>query len=850
MSGDNEKLAEPYDAQMAAAYDELDDSFSQPNSARRQKSARGNRKSNSRTIRPSPLTSLLRDIMMPEQARAIDGEEKQNLARRERDDEVPSSRTAMTKTQISMARYEQNLGLVTGEDAITFFARNGKDAPVKFFYCNRARVVEVGGRSSFRPYDLTIVSRKEVNPEYFTISATGVVHVRPDRPSEFISLADWMHQSNSFNVLRSIRFFKHYLICKMFKLWQRNVRFHKFIKKRKKLSRGLFLARPSFSEPLLEVNRLLYEMETVKIFVFELFDIKEKDFQDAQRLKKTEATTAFSSIVTKLEASVEKVCKNVKERAKSYDSGHNTDDVTNSRFAQHLLAGNSRNKPMFKVKQEKAERKRQLLHAKLEKSMLGGFIMLVNYMETKSLVRLAIDNIYHFYVDLRNHTKNALFSTHVRFVLMPRELSFTPGVDAIIRVIREMIRGGISAVDGVQRIASMPNFKTYLANMAIEQPRIIDIIDSDRFQLKTQEKIMDQVTSDFKHTQIKSEDPLNKHRDVFEYGEGWDFEWYKAQDYGIQQIQEDIERVTLWLQDTSVIRESLERCTFTFTAQFIEMKEQLITKTKIVLEDMKLNLKNVFHEHITTLYEEITATNKSLGRDPEGLDEYARHKREFKQIISRAEDMRKRASNSELMFNLLKSQVVQVPTADEVVFENLLSQTKIFDEELTKAEELIKGKRTKMLVELTGAQAQLEQDFATKQTQLNQGAFVDPDKKAPEVLNLLKQEEAILAGYEEKMNILNEFHILFDDAESGEGSALQFRSFQPAMDSFNKRHRFWSTYDRWKTKEKEWKQMDFDELDVTAMDEEVSEMYRTVRELHGEFSRGGRASLVIKKNKD
>ena len=59
----------------------------------------------------------------------------------------------------------------------------------------------------------------QVKAEYFTISSSGVVHVSPNEPSQFISLADWMHQSTMFNILRSIRFFKHYLIAKMFRLW-------------------------------------------------------------------------------------------------------------------------------------------------------------------------------------------------------------------------------------------------------------------------------------------------------------------------------------------------------------------------------------------------------------------------------------------------------------------------------------------------------------------------------------------------------------------------------------------------------------------------------------------------------
>ncbi len=103
----------------------------------------------------------------------------------------------------------------------------------------------------FRPYDLVVVSREQVDAEYFTMSACGIVHVSPfstchhapplstchqvdaeyftmsacgivhvfasEQPSEFLPLSTWMQQSTFFNVLTSIRFFKHYLVAKIFR---------------------------------------------------------------------------------------------------------------------------------------------------------------------------------------------------------------------------------------------------------------------------------------------------------------------------------------------------------------------------------------------------------------------------------------------------------------------------------------------------------------------------------------------------------------------------------------------------------------------------------------------------------
>ena len=95
--------------------------------------------------------------------------------------------------------------------------------PIKFLNCNRAIV----SASKFRPYDLEVMhDDKLLNDEYFTVSNKGVVQIvqsanrrlkvmrkgKPT-PTEFFQLHEWMRQSTMFNVLTSMKFFKHYLIC-------------------------------------------------------------------------------------------------------------------------------------------------------------------------------------------------------------------------------------------------------------------------------------------------------------------------------------------------------------------------------------------------------------------------------------------------------------------------------------------------------------------------------------------------------------------------------------------------------------------------------------------------------------
>jgi hypothetical protein len=129
----------------------------------------------------------------------------------------------------------------TGDQAISFFAKHGKNMPIKFLNCNR----KPQPPACYRPYDLVVVDdEKQLDREYFTISYQGVVQVQNDKrrrraadvmkhtPTEFLSLSDWMQQQTMFNVLTSMNFFKHYLQSKVFGLWKGNVRKRTFIKTR------------------------------------------------------------------------------------------------------------------------------------------------------------------------------------------------------------------------------------------------------------------------------------------------------------------------------------------------------------------------------------------------------------------------------------------------------------------------------------------------------------------------------------------------------------------------------------------------------------------------------------------
>jgi len=105
-----------------------------------------------------------------------------------------------------------------------------------------------------------------------------------------------------FNVLTSMKFFKYYLISKVFSLWKGNVRYRTFHKKRQELSQKLIQARPDYQPTYLEINRILYDMQSKQTYSVHKtqknFDIDE--FNTEQQKHRAETKTHYNDKVEEI----------------------------------------------------------------------------------------------------------------------------------------------------------------------------------------------------------------------------------------------------------------------------------------------------------------------------------------------------------------------------------------------------------------------------------------------------------------------------------------------------------------------------------------------------------------------
>lgn len=145
--------------------------------------------------------------------------------------------------------------MITGEDAIAFFAKYGNTTPIKFIHCVR------DSKYPKNPYKLKIIHcQNELTKvkEYYTVSPSGIVQIYSSslidkkanflsrKPTEFISLSDWMRESTEFNILSNIHFFKNFLATKILKTWRKKQKKRYFDKVRSKILKDVFYCKPAF----------------------------------------------------------------------------------------------------------------------------------------------------------------------------------------------------------------------------------------------------------------------------------------------------------------------------------------------------------------------------------------------------------------------------------------------------------------------------------------------------------------------------------------------------------------------------------------------------------------------------
>lgn len=185
-----------------------------------------------------------------------------------------------------------------------------------------------------------------------------------------------------FNVLTSMKFFKHYLINKIFGLWKGNVRYRRYNRTRQNLSKSLIQMRPDFMSTYLDVNHTLFDMASKLTFQLNKSG-KQNDIEEFMKEQKDNRDNQKKHYNERVDDIIKKLLTLVTQISDSKSPRGDEEDIENSKMGQQ-----TKNKSMVLQKQEKQLENRVRRLAQRNAASLGTFIRLIDYMVVEAQVKI------------------------------------------------------------------------------------------------------------------------------------------------------------------------------------------------------------------------------------------------------------------------------------------------------------------------------------------------------------------------------------------------------------------------------------------------------------------------------
>eukprot|EP00397_Hematodinium_sp_SG-2012_P003406 GEMP01003414.1.p1 GENE.GEMP01003414.1~~GEMP01003414.1.p1 ORF type:complete len:1220 (+),score=246.03 GEMP01003414.1:382-3660(+) len=728
----------------------------------------------------------------------------------------------------------------TGEDAIAFFSKNGAQTALKFAYCNRADY----GTVKFAPYDLVVVPEGKTNPEYYTVSASGVTFVSPI-VSENMSLGDWMHQSLVFRVLTSMTFFKNYFHRKMFRVWNQHVRYNVYRMQRKKLSRNLFMAKPQFSSVLAKVKMVMYDVRSVKVFNIGHSVYNLQEFISTQNSVRTNPTTGAAKefeqkhdilvgILDRLVAQVQRSTEDPVER------------VTKIK---------GKCKSMIQEKQEAIELHRRKKLALADLSLLGEFIRLVDYMLQAMLVQTVLEAANEFRQRLDANVK--IFSVNVAFTEESESMVLDPPLPAFDDMLIGLWSGIQSVVNGVPSLSSVRQYETY-ASMFTHQT-VVEILEDNVTYLEYHTAIQSKVVHVMSKCQTTADEAFVSFRRIFTYGA--QYPPGSPPKFGTE--SSDPEELAQEMSLMKSFQEELERFRPHHLIGFIMLdgkglRGDLVPIPENAINQMKEVYRLITRDKCTIALQLFDSTNKVLDERPTNLQKYAEYVTTFKRISDDSQNMEAIREEVESMYSLLKYYGVKISMDDQIQLDAL--QTKESDFVHTKmlqANQHIQEQKQLMVEDCQKKSADVEESALAISQELSTGIFVDGDmiNSAKEVLDQLDAINEKLDKFSEKTAVFGDYEKLFGVVQEGmndeeEDASFQFEHMKKCRDVFNEKMKLWETISQWKEFTTGWLVADFLKVDVETMQRNVASIFKVVYQLSKASPNDEVVSMVKKSVED
>ncbi|KAG9392138.1 Dynein heavy chain and region D6 of dynein motor [Carpediemonas membranifera] len=732
--------------------------------------------------------------------------------------------------------------LRTGEDAIRYFSQAGDRDPVKFVYLVPA---ETG--KDFRPYDLLVVPKSKTGTDYYTISASGVVHVCDGQPSDVVLLGDWLRESSLFNVLRCMPFFQEYFKRKAFKLWVKHVRYRRFCNNRQRLTQTLFPAKPHFLEPIQKVYALCYKLSVTKgvdITVKQTFEREELQQVQAQTRKELGETleATVEGILAILTATIDGVVARTRSAADEDDTGLPS-------FIQPQKV-----RSMVQAKAELIEKQRAVREAEHERRKLGDLVRLFDTFVLEALIAVnlhAATSVIASVSDTAVKRRAGLLLTMVEFDSVA--CSFTPSKAQYRDTLESIFTELRKTVTVAPRVISAPVVRQH-----VHRGRETTHVGVDDFILGSPEgavlpyepfieaeaKIFSTLEENFQQA-VAYAQVFDEYRDVHNFGQTWAPEAYSNQDASVETLRADIAKLQRWIVE-------LERMKTSQAVDLIhvdsrKLKQRLTPIPVDALEHVKQVCLQKFRDLGNSVVDGFRGHTKVLAQQPRHLKEFT----EFVELVNHLESISEGLMEDvRTCIELDKVMAEADPKLEQASDKALLGAVGDYKESFLAAKEeaavFIKQQMGSMVSQLDSHIVTLEEETAKMADELQEGIFVDANADPTQVLSRLQAIGEAIATLEGGASTYGSYQKLFNVSEAA------FEKLQETRQLHADKTNLWTTVDHWNEVHQQWLYSSWLTLDSEAIVAELAAIHsKSVRFKNNleEEGEDGVASTLVRRIK-
>lgn len=695
------------------------------------------------------------------------------------------------------------------EDAILYFAQNGAQARIKHVFLKRA-VNPV----MFRPYDLVVVEPDELQSEYFTMSSTGLVHVQEGEPSEFIALDEWIRESTLFNVITSFRFFKFYLVRKVFTGWIAQTHRQIFRYQQKKVRSKLFLAKKSFSRSLINVKTLM-SVDVQSVSFMELKLQKTYDhisFMEHQATKRMEALKELEACIEKLQTILFQVCLDVKAAAKA----KKTPESSTTPIVDVILGEKA--KSIVHLKSEAMKEKKALKQAAEEASMIPDLIKLVDLITVESIGELVIQRCKMFLEEMKRETrKTGIFETTM-FFDEEDVMRLTPTSDQIQYTVISMTNDIVTTATSVPRVLHFRHFAPYVAQNTVETADVCTIVTGSILFQTAQKDITGKVLQDFAEAfeYLKSFENI---RPIYEYDKAWNLEEYVQRAHTVASLKAEMAQLIQWEKELDKMR--VGHTIGILHVESRKLKQSLVPACSAKVDELKCLIRDLARTRCKKNLNEYKQLTQLLVQRPILLREFATFVQRIRSAIHSQKLLHKITNAVEDLYRLLAHHGVRVSSEDMVQLDDLRGIQEVCRKDMDSANAYVESRMEEMSEQLNKNIERLDEKVIQVNIQLRDAQFCSPIKyhDANQVKIQLEALKLKLTQYDDLAKQYSEYQALFTQ------SVPVYLNLQVTQDQMATLFALWSDIDVWQSLYNNIISLPFLELDFVVLREQVAAAY-------------------------